>query len=172
MARSSGFTGYVVSAVAAGIAAAAFTGMHHHGGQGGHPLAAGLTDAPAAVRVAGSGEAAFIRAVLADLGVPRSRANRDSLAAWFPREFPSWPPAAENNPMATTMTATGSTVFNSAGVRNYPTSREGAQVTAQTLDNGHYPGMIAALRAGRGLCGGGFAAEFSVWSNGGYQGVC
>jgi hypothetical protein len=119
-----------------------------------------------------SSEKAFISAVLADMGAPATTANVNSIAAWFPHEFPSWPPSAQFNPMATTQQMPGSTQYNSAGVQNYPDAKTGATATAQTLTNGKYPNIVKALRAGTGICGGGFASEFSTWSNGGYTSVC
>ena len=145
------------------IAAAVFYAGGQHGIHG--------TTAGAAQVTSGS-EKAFIRATLADLGAPATRANVSSLASWFPREFPSWPPMAANNPMASTMPAPGATIYNSVGVRNYVSASQGAHATAVTLANGHYPGIVAALRSGRGLCGGGLAGEFRTWSGGGYSSVC
>jgi hypothetical protein len=159
---------FIASAVAAGIAMAALTG--HHAGSGG---TAGLTARIGAVPVTSGSEDAFIRATLADLGAPATQANITSLASWFPHEFPSWPPWAANNPMASTMPEPGATVYNSAGVRNYATASQGAQATAATLADGNFPGIVAALRSGRGLCGAGsLAGEFLTWSGGGYPGVC
>jgi len=140
-----------------------------------HPGAAPAAPATAQLadgRASGS-ENAFARTVLTDLGAPATQAGVTSLTSWFPHEFPSWPPLAANNPMATTMPAAGSTTYNSAGVQNYPSASEGAQAIALTLDNGHYPGIVAALRSGRGLCGDpSLAAEFLTWSGNGYSGVC
>ena len=121
---------------------------------------------------ASGSETDFIKAVLADMGAPASQANINSLATWFKREFPSWPPAARFNPMATTQKMTGSTQYNSVGVQNYTDAKTGAQATATTLMNGHYPGIVAALKAGNGLCGNSLASEFSTWSGGGYTSVC
>jgi hypothetical protein len=118
-------------------------------------------------------ETAFIMAVLADMGAPGIAPNIKSLASWFTREFPSWPPAAQFNPMATTQKMPGSTQYNSVGVQNYTDAKTGAQATAQTLLNGHYPNIVAALRSGKGLCGNpSIASELSTWSGGGYTSVC
>lgn len=135
--------------------------------------AAGAAAAPAA----DGGETAFITAVLADLGAPATAADITSLADWFPREWPAWPPGAASNPLDSILPAPGSTDFNTFGgglhVQNYPTAAEGAQATAETLEGGWYPRILAALRAGAGLCGDpNLAAEFSTWSGGGYQEVC
>jgi hypothetical protein len=123
-----------------------------------------------------SSETAFISAVLSDIGAPATTANVNSLASWFKHEFPSWPPAAQYNPMATTQVMPGSTNFNELGggqgVQNYPDAKTGATATATALTNGYYPDIVKALRAGTGICGGGFASELSTWSGGGYTSVC
>jgi hypothetical protein len=150
----------IIAVAGAGKGAAVVT--HHH-----HP--AHVT----AAAVTSGSERAFIRAVLADLGAPATSANIRSLAAWFPHEYPSWPPWAANNPMASTQRMPGSTTYNSVGVQNYPTASEGAHATAITLANGYYPRIVAALRSGRGLCGNrSIAGELLTWSGNGYSGVC
>lgn len=122
----------------------------------------------------GPGEAAFMGAVLDDLGAQRTAANVSSLEAWTRHETP-WPPVASNNAMNTTLHAAGSTAFNylsgGGSVQNYPTAAEGAQANASTLLGG-YPTIVSALRSGSGVCGTGFSAEFSKWSGGGYTEVC
>jgi hypothetical protein len=168
--------GGAVAGIAVGVvlasglgAKAAATAKHAH------PHVQQAVPGATAAAVAGGGETAFIRAVLADLGAPASQADVTSLADWFPHEYPAWPPWAENNPMASTQTAPGSTVYkhSSAGVQNYPTAAEGAEATAQTLADGWYPQILAALKAGSGLCGNpDLDAEFLTWSGNGYPGVC
>jgi hypothetical protein len=156
------------SAVAAGLVLAVITGHAHTPSGGGRMSGTQM----AAVHVGGS-ETAFIAAVLADLGAPASQANVASLAAWFPHEFPSWPPGSSWNPMASTLQMPGSTAYNSAGVQNYASAAEGAQATALTLADGYYPLIVAGLRSGRGLCGdAAIAAELLTWSGNGYSGVC
>jgi hypothetical protein len=118
-----------------------------------------------------SSENAFISAMLSDLGAPANTANVNSMASWIARETP-WPPVASNNPMNSTLHMPGSTTFNSAGVQNYPDAKTGATANAQTIANGLYPNILKALRAGTGICGGGFADELSKWSGGGYTSVC
>jgi hypothetical protein len=160
-----------VSAVAAGLVLAVIAG---HGRAAGGRMSGTQM---AAVRVAGGSETAFITAVLASLGAPDSQANVASLASWFPHEFPSWPPSAAWNPMASTLQMPGSTVYNTLPdgrhVWNYPDPSEGAQATALTLADGYYPLIVAGLRSGRGLCGDtAIAGELLTWSGGGYSGVC
>jgi cell wall-associated NlpC family hydrolase len=129
---------------------------------------------PVTVTAPGPGEAGFIAAVLAGLGAPDTTADVGSLKAWVRHET-SWPPVAKWNPMNTTLTAPGSTAYNhlpgGGSVQNYPTAADGVQATAATLLGG-YPLIVVALRSGTGICGGGFGAELSTWSGGGYQEVC
>ena len=144
-------------------------------------------DVPGAATAAGTGtssgsggatpasasETDFIKAVLSDMGAPSSQANINSLASWFKREFAQWPPNATNNPMATTQKMPGSTQYNSVGVQNYSDAKTGAQATATTLQNGHYPNIVRALQSGVGLCGNSsISGELSTWSGGGYTSVC
>jgi hypothetical protein len=159
--------------IAAGVLLAiAVVATHPHGVTGTlHRASAGVRQpAPGAgVPVTPGSQTAFIAAVLADLGAPDTQADRYSLAAWFPHEGT----AARFNPMASTMPEPGATIFNSIGVRNYVSARQGAQATAATLADGAYPLILAALRSGRGLCGDpSLAHEFLVWSGDGYSGVC
>jgi uncharacterized protein DUF4214 len=55
---------------------------------------------------------------------------------------------ATNNPLATTFAWPGSTDYNSAQVKNYPTLDDGYSATIATWRNGLYPLAIAALEAG------------------------
>jgi len=149
----------------AGAGKGATSVVTHHSSPG----SVHVTDVP----VTSGSEASFIRATLADLGAPATSANIYSLAAWFPHEYPSWPPYAANNPMSSTERMPGSTTYNGVGVQNYPTAAEGAQATAMTLANGYYPLIVAALRSGQGLCGNpSIAGELLTWSGNGYSGVC
>lgn len=50
------------------------------------------------------------------------------------------------NPWNTTQWAVGATVYNSAGVKNYPDEATGEHATAATLTNGYYPDVLAALQ--------------------------
>jgi hypothetical protein len=153
----------VAAAAVLVLAAGGAKAAAHHAASGAHG------SAPGAVLVTAGSRTAFIRAVLADMGAPATRADIASLAAWFPHEGT----AAANNPMASTMREPGSTTFNYDGVQNYATATQGAAATAATLLDGRYPLIVAALRSGAGLCGNpSLAGEFLVWSGNGYPGVC
>jgi len=171
--RRSGSAG-PLAVIAAGIAlagAVAAKGGTAHPGAKAHAQ-------PARAAVAGGNETAFISTILADLGAPATTANKQSLAAWFPREFPSWPPRAASNPMSSTLPMPGSWAYNTLAdglhVQNYPTASEGAQATALTLEGGNwYPQIVAALRSGAGLCGNqAITDELLTWSGNGYGEVC
>jgi hypothetical protein len=141
-----------------------------HAATGSKPRAAG--EAP----VSGPGETAFIKAVLTDLHAPTTAANVTSVEAWVRHET-SWPPAAANNPLDSTLPEPGSTWFNTVQpgvhVQNYPDAAEGAAATAATIANGRYPHITAGLAGGTGLCGDtSAAAEFLTWSGDGYSAVC
>lgn len=123
--------------------------------------------------VDGPGEDSFFRAVLADLGAPDTPGNLRSLEAWYPHEWPSWPPGAENNPLDSTLPMPGSSAINSVGVQNYPSAAEGARATAETIRNGNYPRIVRDLVNGRSLCGDAtLTTEFATWSGGGYTSPC
>lgn len=164
-------------AAGVGIAAAVIVAVTHpHATTGplGH-AGESLSRPSAAAPVTSGSETAFFTAVLTDLGAPGTRADLRSLEAWYPHEYPSWPPGARYNPLDTILAEPGSWAFNtfSGGlhVQSYPSAAEGAEATARTLERG-YPAIVAALRSGGGLCGRSLAGEFLTWSGNGYSGVC
>lgn len=153
-------TGVLACAVAGSGGTAAVTSHHHP------PAAPVRTDA----QVTSQGETAFLTAVLKDLGDPVTGPNLTSLAGWVQQETP-WPPVAANNPFDSELNEPGATVFNSDGVRNYPSPTEGAAATAATISNGFYPHITAALAQGTGVCNvPGAATDFLTWSNQFYSG--
>ena len=161
----------VVAGVAAGIALAAGAGAH--AAVTSAHAKPHVQSARAAAAVTGTGETAFIAAVLADLGAPGTGANQGSLTAWAAHEG-HWGTVGQWNPLDTTLPVPGSWNFNTFSgdlhVQDYPTAAEGAQATAATISGG-YPLITAALRSGTGICGYRFAAELRRWS-GGYEEVC
>jgi hypothetical protein len=82
--------------------------------------------------------------VLADLGVPDTAANVRFLATWHTYEGSN----CANNPLNTTLRATGSTKCNSVGVQSYPSHAVGARATADTLKGGFYGNILSALQEG------------------------
>lgn len=128
----------------------------------------------AAKAPANDSEKAFFTAVLEAIGAPASQANLDSMYSWALREEPTWPPPAAYNPLNTTQNMPGATVLPgvSVPIKQYASAQQGVQATALTLQNG-YPGIVAALKSGKGLCGQSqLAREFLTWSGNGYSSVC
>jgi hypothetical protein len=103
----------------------------------------------------------LLRAIRAKGG----RQNRRLLAAWARAEGGT----ASYNPLNTTEPWPGSTIYNTVGVRDYPSAAAGIAATAATLVNGHYYGIIEDLRAGRlraELIVERNSAEFDTWGTG------
>jgi hypothetical protein len=90
------------------------------------------------------------------------KANRQLLDAWARAEGGT----ESFNSLNTTEPWPGATVYNSVGVRNYASGADGIAATSATLRNGHYPGIVADLRAGKKSARRMVVdnrAEFSVW---------
>jgi hypothetical protein len=131
----------------------------------------------ALVNAAGGADTAteFWTQTLIDLGAPVTQSNIEALAAWSEREGSggAW------NPLNTTRPAPGSTNLagNSAKVQNYPSLAVGAQATADSLNNGLYPSIVAAFKSGsafEALVSGGkgaIGAQLRKWSGGAYNNV-
>lgn len=101
--------------------------------------------------------------------VPATKQNDAFLTEWQGHEGGS----ASFNPMNTTQPAAGTTDYNSVGVKNYPSRQIGAAATAQTLRNGYYPAIVAALQSGDPYGKGDHAAinkELDTWGTGGFLG--
>ncbi len=94
------------------------------------------------------------------------------MAGWMGCESGGSANAAANNPLNCTLSMAGDSVYNSAGVKNYPNWSEGVVATVTTLKNGLYPDLLAALlendaAALRGPSAG-VNADLSMWSAGSY----
>jgi hypothetical protein len=120
---------------------------------------------------------AFWTQVLVDMNAPITQSNIEALQAWSEREGGggTW------NPLNTTRPEPGSTFFNhlspGLGVQNYPNAAVGAKATADSINNGRYPSIVAAFKTGsafEALVGGGkgpIGAQLRTWSGGGYNNV-
>jgi murein DD-endopeptidase MepM/ murein hydrolase activator NlpD len=109
----------------------------------------------------------FSRALLAILGDPNTGPNVQAIDAWQ---------AAEGgfvhlNPLNTTQPAAGATIWNSIGVRTYPDWPTAIRATAQTLKNGQYRGILAALKAGNSAAAVAHAVGASPWGTGDFSTV-
>lgn len=101
--------------------------------------------------------------LLAAIGAPRESTSEDALLWWAQSE--GMPPSA-NNWLATTEPGFGGTVYNSAGVRAYPTEADGIAATKATLENGSYAPILAAFRGRHSLAAIWEAVNASPWCSG------
>jgi hypothetical protein len=85
----------------------------------------------------------FYKAVLQGIGAPITSNNLTFLYAWRQAEGAS----ATYNPFNTTWNATGSTVYNSHGVRNYVSAATGVDATVKTLLMDRYASIVKSLEA-------------------------
>lgn len=120
---------------------------------------------------------AFWTQVLVDMGAPITTSNIQALRAWSEREGGggAW------NPLNTTRPEPGSTFFNhlsgNTGVQNYNSAAQGAQATADSINNGLYPSIVGAFKTGsafQALMGGGqgpIGQQLRKWSGGAYNNV-
>jgi len=89
----------------------------------------------------------FAKEFLRRLGYnPDDKNNIVSMLSWARSEFggQEFPNCARNNPMATTYDMAGTTLWNSAGVRNYPDFNSGVHANVATLSEDH--GGYAEIR--------------------------
>ena len=131
----------------------------------------GGTNAPG-----GASETSFFTAVLKDLGAPATQANLSSLTNWAHQEEPGWNGAGEGGTTFNPLNHSGSginvptvgTEPVGPGIAEYANATLGAQATADFLQNGNYPAIVMALRAGQGLAAGNqqVEAELYLWSSG------
>ena len=103
--------------------------------------------------------------ILGGIHAPDDAVNQGNLNAWQACEGAT----AAYNPFNTTEPWPGATDYNSVGVKNYPSFLAGVSATIATLENGNYPGILAALRSSAGRAG--FAGAVGS-SPGGPSGTC
>jgi murein DD-endopeptidase MepM/ murein hydrolase activator NlpD len=107
----------------------------------------------------------FSRALLAALGLPNTGPNVQAIDAWQEAEGGF----VHLNPLNTTQAASGATTWNSVGVKSYPDWRTAIRATAQTLKNGRYRGIIAALKGGNNAQAVARAVGGSSWGTGDFS---
>lgn len=152
-----------------------------HGGGGSSPSAPSAPSSPSApvnssvpAYSGKSGpiknETDFAHSLLQALGAPETAANIQSLVNWEKREGGQWHNSAHFNPLNTTQSAPGATGMNSVGVKAYTSWEQGIKATVDTLHNGKYNDLVAALKSGKGLSHGSYKG-LSTWSGGGYSSI-
>jgi hypothetical protein len=110
----------------------------------------------------------WAQALLGALGDQASDANLHAVTAWERAEGGHWSNAARFNPLNTTQTAPGSWPINSVGVQAFPSWGEGFTATVQTLRNGRYGGILAALADGSCAACVAAAVASSPWGTGAF----
>ena len=104
----------------------------------------------------------FATDLLQRLGLPNTAQNQQALMAWQAAEGTS----AAFNPLATTRAAPGATDLNAVGVKNFRSYEQGLQTTIDTLRNGLYGNILAALRNGTSAARVAQAIADSPWGTG------
>jgi hypothetical protein len=107
----------------------------------------------------------YWRDILSGISAPDTQVQRDNMNAWYECEGGT----ATYNPFNTTEPWPGATNYNSVGVKNYPSYQAGVSATIATLENGYYPGILAALRNGYNRASFAAAVGGSPW---GTSGAC
>lgn len=175
MAKSNGkgivaVAGIMLVAAAHGNAEHAVT---HAAADAGH---AASTAAHAVTTAIGGGDSytpsSWARAVLRAEGDPRSPCNMGAMLAWEGAEGGHWNNSAAYNPLNSTMPEPGSSTMNSVGVRVYTSWRQGLRATIDTLNNGNYGNILAALRSGDSAQAVADAVGNSPWGTGGFAAGC
>jgi len=100
--------------------------------------------------------------ILRGIGAPVTPQNLTFLNAWTRAEGGG----ASYNPFNTTQPASGASNYNSVGVKNYATPQQGIQATVQTLNNGRYGNILAALKQGTNARAAASALAASPWGTG------
>jgi hypothetical protein len=133
---------------------------------------------PTNTNLTGSEAAAWADAALTALGAPDTAANVQTLVDWFANEGA---PHDLNNPLNLNTPYGGSTISTANGdppavhVQAYPVPADFFAAFPIQMNNGSYPAIVAALKAGTGLEGSAatpeIASELSVYSGGGYDSI-
>jgi hypothetical protein len=138
--------------------------------------AASLAPLPVDTALTGSEAASWADAALDALGAPTTSANVLTMVDWFANEGT---PHDLNNPLNLQTPYGGSMVSTANGstpderIQAYPSPADFVAAFPLEMNNGSYPAIVSALRAGTGLEGSAanheIAAELSVFSGGGYD---
>ena len=158
-------------ALSVGVLLGILSNVHsgHPGNAGGGGVSAHLT---AAMQKGAYTPRSWARALLSGTGLPRTACNLAAITAWEAAEGGNWENTATYNPLNTTQPEPGSSSMNSVNVQAYTSWPEGFTATVTTLDNGNYPGILSALRAGNSAQGVADAVAASPWGTGSFSASC
>jgi len=111
----------------------------------------------------------WAQALVKSIGAPLTADNVAAIVAWEMAEGGHWYNTAYYNPLNTTQSMPGATVFNSVGVKAYTSWAQGLRATVITLNNGLYGGILAALRSGNDANAVAGAVASSPWGTGSFS---
>ncbi len=110
----------------------------------------------------------WAQAFLKSLGVPMTADNVAAIVAWEMAEGGHWYNTAYYNPLNTTQSMPGATVFNSVGVKAYTSWAQGLKASVITIRNGYYADILDALRRGNDAQAVANAVAASPWGTGSF----
>ncbi len=108
----------------------------------------------------------WAQAFLKSLDMRLTRDNLAAIVAWEMAEGGHWYNTAHYNPLNTSQPMPGARTFNSHGVKIYNSWSQGLKATVITINNGFYPQILAALRAGNDGQAVASAVAASPWGTG------
>ena len=111
----------------------------------------------------------WARALLVAMRFPVTADNVAAITAWEMAEGGHWYNTAYYNPLNTTQSMPGATVFNSVGVKAYTSWKQGLEATMITLKNGYYGGILDAMRRGNDATAVAAAVGASPWGTGNFS---
>ena len=126
----------------------------------------------AALRMAKNGQFSqltWAQALLVAMRFPVTADNIAAITAWEMAEGGHWYNTAYYNPLNTTQSMPGATVFNSVGVKAYTSWKQGLEATMITLKNGYYGGILDALKRGNDSAAVAQAVGASPWGTGDFS---
>ena len=129
----------------------------------------GLGAALAMARNGQFNQLTWARALLVAMRFPVTADNVAAITAWEMAEGGHWYNTAYYNPLNTTQSMPGATVFNSVGVKAYTSWKQGLEATMITLKNGYYGGILDALRRGNDSTAVAAAVGASPWGTGNFS---
>jgi len=110
----------------------------------------------------------WAQAFVKSLGMPLTADNVAAVVAWEMAEGGHWYNTAYYNPLNTTQSMPGATVFNSVGVKAYTSWAQGLKASVITIRNGLYGGILDALRRGNDAQAVADAVAASPWGTGSF----
>lgn len=111
---------------------------------------------------------AFLRAD----GMPVTACNLGFVTAWETAEGGNWHNTASYNPLNVTQPEPGARTVNSDHVKAYTSWHQGFAATVHVINNGRYPAVVAALRAGDSAQGAANAVAASPWGTSPFSAEC